>query len=55
MDINDMRIGFTVLSLVLFVGIMAWTFARRRQHAFDEAAQLPFIDLEPGADKAGER
>lgn len=55
MDINDVRVGFTVVSLVLFLGIMVWTLGRRRQRAFDEAAQLPFIDLEPGADKAGER
>jgi cytochrome c oxidase cbb3-type subunit 4 len=44
MDINDMRSGVTVLSLILFVGIVAWTWQRSRKAAFDEAAQLPFLD-----------
>lgn len=37
-----MRIVFTVLSLVLFIAIMAWTWARGRREGFDEAARLPF-------------
>jgi cytochrome c oxidase cbb3-type subunit 4 len=49
MDINDFRAGFTLVSLVLFLAIMAWTWARRRQPAFEEAAMLPFIDKEPAS------
>jgi cytochrome c oxidase cbb3-type subunit 4 len=54
MDINDFRTGFTVLSLVLFLGIMAWTWSRRRQDGFEEAAQLPFQEIESN-EQAGER
>jgi cytochrome c oxidase cbb3-type subunit IV len=54
MDINDLRAGVTVLSLALFIGIMAWTWARKRHSGFDEAARLPFID-EDSAEQTGER
>ena len=54
MDINDLRTGFTVLSLVLFIGIMVWTWSRRRQPGFEEAALLPFKDIESN-EQAGER
>jgi cytochrome c oxidase cbb3-type subunit IV len=42
MDINDLRSAVTLLSLVLFCGLMAWTWrpARRREH--EAAAALPF-------------
>ncbi|MEK8032831.1 CcoQ/FixQ family Cbb3-type cytochrome c oxidase assembly chaperone [Ideonella sp. DXS29W] len=49
-DVNTWRSAITVLSLLLFLGLMAWTLNRRRQGAFDEAAQLPFAD--PAADAA---
>ena len=55
MDINDLRIATTVFSLVLFLGIMAWTWSRRRQAGFDEAARLPFVDSDTGLQSAGER
>mgnify|MGYP000738796892 CR=1 FL=1 len=37
MDINDARAATTVLSLILFVGIMVWTWSRRRRGGFDQA------------------
>jgi cytochrome c oxidase cbb3-type subunit 4 len=46
MDINDIRTGVTVVSLALFIGIMAWTWARKRRSGFEEAAQLPFIEAD---------
>ena len=42
MDVNDMRIAVTVLSLVAFLGIVVWATARRNLARFDEAARLPF-------------
>jgi cytochrome c oxidase cbb3-type subunit 4 len=42
MDINTLRIGATVACFVVFIGILAWTFARRNKGAFDQAAQIPF-------------
>jgi cytochrome c oxidase cbb3-type subunit 4 len=34
----------TVVSMLLFIGITAWIWQRKRQQAFEEAAQLPFAD-----------
>lgn len=44
MDINDVRSGVTVLSLVIFLVIVAWAWSKRNRAAFDEAAQIPFQD-----------
>jgi cytochrome c oxidase cbb3-type subunit 4 len=41
-DINTLRSAATVLSLVLFIGIMVWAWSRKRQDEFAEAAQIPF-------------
>lgn len=42
MDINDLRSIVTVISLLTFVGIVAWAWSKRNQSRFEEAAQLPF-------------
>ena len=42
MDINDLRSAVTVISLLLFVGLMIWVYRAPRRQAFDAAAQLPF-------------
>lgn len=44
MDINDLRSVFTVLSLVVFIGIVWWAYSDRRKVAYDEAARLPLDD-----------
>ena len=44
MDINDLRIATTLTSLVLFLGIMVWTWSQRRRAGFEEAARLPTPD-----------
>jgi cytochrome c oxidase cbb3-type subunit 4 len=44
MDVNDLRSAVTVISLLLFLCLVAWTWSRRRKADFDEAAQLPFVD-----------
>ncbi len=33
---------FTVISFLVFLGIVAWAYGRRRQAAFAEAANEPF-------------
>lgn len=48
MDLNDLRIGVTLLSFVVFAGIVRWAWSRRNRRAFDEAANLPFVDEERG-------
>jgi cytochrome c oxidase cbb3-type subunit 4 len=42
MDVNDLRSLVTLVSLVLFSGLMAWTWWPRRRAAYAAAAQLPF-------------
>ena len=46
---NDLRIGVTLLSFVLFGLIVKWAWSRRNKAAFDEAQQLPFVDDVPPA------
>lgn len=41
-DINTLRSLTTVLSFVLFIGISAWAWSRKRTKDFEEAANLPF-------------
>jgi cytochrome c oxidase cbb3-type subunit 4 len=41
-DVNDLRIAATLLSLAVFIGICSWAWARRNCVSFDEAARLPF-------------
>jgi cytochrome c oxidase cbb3-type subunit 4 len=43
MDLNDIRSLVTLLSLCLFVALMAWTWWPTRRAIAEEAAQLPFI------------
>ncbi len=44
MDVNDLRVGVTMLSFLLFAGILRWALLARNKPAFDEAQQLPFLD-----------
>ena len=49
MDVNDLRTLITVVSFVVFVGIVIWAWSSRQRNRFDEAANLPFADGElPG-------
>jgi cytochrome c oxidase cbb3-type subunit 4 len=41
-DINFLRSIATLLSFVVFIGIMAWAYSKRRSNDFSEAANLPF-------------
>ena len=42
MDLNDIRSIVTVASLLIFTGLMVWTWWPARKAAHDDAAQLPF-------------
>lgn len=44
MDLNDLRSVTTVISLLTFVGIVAWAWSKRNRSSFEEAAQLPFTE-----------
>jgi cytochrome c oxidase cbb3-type subunit 4 len=49
MDVNDVRIAFTVLALIAFLGVLAWVGRAHNRAGFEEAARLPFADDTPGA------
>ena len=55
MDINDLRSAFTVLSLVVFIGIVWWAYSDRRKVAYDEAARLPLDDEDSAPFVANDR
>ena len=55
MDINILRMIVTVAGLVLFLALAITTWNRRRQAAFEEAAQLPFVDSDAPMEQAGAR
>jgi cytochrome c oxidase cbb3-type subunit IV len=42
MDINTLRSATTVVSLVVFLGIVWWAWSKRRTSDFEQAANLPF-------------
>ena len=46
MDIIFLRSAVTLIGLLLFLALVVWTWRRSGRRAFDEAAQLPFIDDE---------
>ena len=47
MDVNDLRVGVTLLSMVVFLGIAAWAYSKRNKQSFDELAALPLMDDGP--------
>jgi cytochrome c oxidase cbb3-type subunit 4 len=57
MDVNDLRIAVTLVSLLLFVALMIHTWSRRRRAEYEEAAMLPFRedDEAPAAGAAATR
>ena len=46
MDVNDLRIAVTVLSLLAFLGVVGWVGMARNRPRFDEAARLPFAEAD---------
>ncbi|MFY8041492.1 MAG: cbb3-type cytochrome c oxidase subunit 3 [Curvibacter sp.] len=42
MDINNLRSATTLVSLLVFVGIVWWAWSKRRSGDFEQAANLPF-------------
>jgi cytochrome c oxidase cbb3-type subunit 4 len=49
LTVSDLRILITVVSFVVFVGIVYWAYSGRQRSRFDEAAMLPFAEPElPG-------
>ncbi|MEN9995989.1 MAG: hypothetical protein RL462_765 [Pseudomonadota bacterium] len=42
MDVNTLRSAVTVVTFLLFLGIVGWALSKRRSADFEEAANLPF-------------
>jgi cytochrome c oxidase cbb3-type subunit 4 len=42
MDVNTLRAAVTVITFILFLGIVVWTLSKCRSAEFEEAANLPF-------------
>ena len=42
MDLNDIRSLVTLLSFVLFLGLMVWTWWPAQRQAYADAERLPF-------------
>lgn len=50
MDLNDVRSLVTLVSLGLFLGLMAWTWWPSHRRAQEDAALLPFAGEMPVPD-----
>lgn len=44
MDLVTLRSIFTVLVFAAFLGVWIWAWSSKRKQAFDEAANLPFVE-----------
>lgn len=42
MDITTLRIAATIISFIVFIGILVWVWRNRNTSDFKEAANLPF-------------
>jgi cytochrome c oxidase cbb3-type subunit 4 len=51
-DINTLRALSTLLVFVAFIGVVFWAYSSKRKQAFDEAANLPFLDDDMPAQSA---
>ena len=47
MDYSLIQSIWTVVVMVLFVGIVIWAWSGKRKQRFDEAANIPFSEDEP--------
>ena len=44
MDLTTLRSAVTLLSFLVFAGIVFWAWSSKNKVRFDEAANLPFLD-----------
>ncbi len=54
MNVATFHAWWTVLMVVIFIGIIAWAWSGRRKQSFDEAAKMPLEDDTSGG-VTGER
>ena len=46
LGINELRVAVTLVSLAVFIGIVAWAWSASRRERFAAAADLPFLGEE---------
>ncbi|MGB5180404.1 MAG: cbb3-type cytochrome c oxidase subunit 3 [Gammaproteobacteria bacterium] len=51
MDVSIVQSVWTVVVLVLFVGIVIWAWSSKRKQDFDEAANIPFHEDDKPTEK----
>ncbi len=44
MELNTIRIIYTLLSVAFFIGVCFWAYSANTKEELDEAAMLPFQD-----------
>lgn len=44
MDDTGFHILYTIVLLIIFIGIVAWAWSAKRKRSFRDAANLPFAD-----------
>jgi len=49
MNVIDFHSYYTLLMLIVFIGICFWAWSKKRNKFFSEAANLPFADEEISA------
>ncbi len=49
MDYSLIQAVWTIVVMVVFVGIVIWAYSGKRRQRFEEAAQIPFSDDEPAS------
>jgi cytochrome c oxidase cbb3-type subunit 4 len=47
MDYSLIQAVWTIVVMVLFVGIVFWAYSGKRRQRFEEAAQIPFMEETP--------
>jgi len=47
MDFSLIQSVWTIVVMVVFVGIVLWAFSGKRRQQFDEAANIPFRENAP--------
>ncbi|MBO9685031.1 cbb3-type cytochrome oxidase subunit 3 [Roseateles chitosanitabidus] len=43
-DLNALRSAVTLISLLVFLGIVVWAYARRNRERFEDLGALPLMD-----------
>jgi cbb3-type cytochrome oxidase subunit 3 len=55
MDVNLIRVAVMIVGLVMFLGLLAHTWSKRRQAEHEQAALLPFAGADSSFDNRGEK